>query len=450
MITYAEIRDKSLQERINMAATYYDRNEYANAETVLTYILDTDPFNKAAMSIMASIYLAQDRYGMAEIMFRAALAAWPESNNMLIGLGSSIRNPERYAESIEYLDMALRQDPENTIALTNKACMLNEIGEYDKAIELAEKSLEIKDFDETPALIDCLALASLGREDFGRGFELNRQSLGIKFRKEIVYGNEERWEGEEDKIVVVYGEQGLGDEIFYGSCIPDAIDHCKHVIIDCDPRLEGLFKRSFPKASVYGTRRQAAPWLNQHQWDARCAIADLPAFFRKSKEDFPGKPFLKADPVRVKQWAATFEGKPKIGIALKGGNKYTNRLDRTIPLETFRPLTEYGDLVSLEYSKMDYGDFPIEVYDWAMMSEDYDDVAAVVANLDYVVTTCTSVVHLAGALGIPCYVLRNKFYSWRYAHDMPWYDSVHIIHCDGNWEEGMNQVIEHIKERKAA
>ena len=61
---------------------------------------------------------------------------------------------------------------------------------------------------------------------------------------------------------IIYGEQGLGDEIFYGSMIEDAIKDCKKVIIDCDPRLESLFRRSFPKAYVYGTRGQAANWMD--------------------------------------------------------------------------------------------------------------------------------------------------------------------------------------------
>jgi len=451
MIRFQELADKSNYERVSIASEFYDRGDSANCEKVISYILDSDSINPGALGILGAMYISQDRYGMAEMVYRYGVALYPELKSMWIGLGTSIRNPERSKEAITILGDMLVDSPESTAALTNLASMYIEIGDYKKAIELAEKALSIKEDDgNSTAATDIVALASLGLEDFEKGFRLNRESLGLKFRKEIVYGDEERWEGEKDKIVVIYGEQGLGDEIFYGSVIPDAIKDCKKVIIDCDPRLEGLFKRSFPDAFVYGTRRKSASWLYSHEWDARCAVADLPAFYRKKIEDFPGKPFLKADPVRMEQWKETFGNKRKIGIAFRGGSKFTNRKLRTVPLEAFEPLREHGDLVSLEYSDFDYGDFEIERYDWATQSVDYDNVAALVSQLDYVVTSCTSIVHLAGALGIPCFVLRNKYYAWRYANDMPWYDSVRIIHCDGDWEEGMKEVIRLIELRQVA
>lgn len=449
-MNYEQVRDKSIEELVNMAAAYYERREYGECKGVLSYLFDSDPHNAAAIAILGAMYVCQDCYGLAEMVYRYGTALYPDLGSMWIGLGTSIRNPERAEESISILEKALEMKPDSTVALTNIASMFSEIGLYKKAIEYAEKALDMKaDGKDAYAATDAIALASLGLEDFERGFRLNQESLGVKFRKELIYGEEERWDGEKGKTVVVYGEQGLGDEIFYGSCIPDIVNDC-NVIIDCDPRLEGLFKRSFPDAHVYGTRRKAAPWLAHHEWDARCAMADLPYFYRKKKEDFHGTPFLKADPVRSSMWKDRFAGRKKIGISFRGGNKYTNRVGRTIPLECFNPLRKYGDLVSLEYSEYDYKDMPIEVYEWATCSDDYDNTAALISQLDCVVTTCTSVVHLAGALGIPCYVLRNKYYSWRYANDMPWYDSVHVIHCDGDWDTGIEQVIQMINERKAA
>lgn len=450
MITYADIRDKDHKEALSMAAALYERGDYGNCERVLSFMMDSNPLNPGVIATLGAIYVCEDRYGMAEMVYRYGVAFFPQLKSMWTGLGTAIRNPERSEECFEYLNKALEMKPDDTVAITNMAAMYNEIADYEKGLEYANKALDLKaEGQDAYAATDAVSIASLGLEDFETGFRLNRESLGVKFRKEIVYGDEEVWNGEKDSTVIVYGEQGLGDEIFYGSVIPDVIEDSKHVIIDCDPKLEGLFKRSFPKASVYGTRRKAAPWLHSHNWDYRCAIADLSAFYRKKKEDFPGTPFLKADPVRAAQWSSIFGSRNKIGIAFRGGNKFTNRNGRTIPLEAFEPLKQFGDLVSLEYSDFEYPD-DIEVYDWATQSEDYDNTAALVSQLDYVVTTCTSIVHLAGGLGIPCFVLRNKFYSWRYAHDMPWYDSVRIIDCDGDWEKGMEEVVKLIELRKVA
>ncbi len=80
-----------------------------------------------------------------------------------------------------------------------------------------------------------LAHTYLAKGEWDKGWAEWHKSLGGKFRKEWVYGDEVRWDGTKDKTLIIYGEQGLGDEIFYGSCIPDAISSSKQVYIDCDP-----------------------------------------------------------------------------------------------------------------------------------------------------------------------------------------------------------------------
>ena len=448
MISYDDLRDKSQEEKLAIAGEFYDREEYAQAELTVSALLDVNPHERGAIALLGAIYQRLDHYGMSEMVFRYGVALFPDFPPMWLGLGTAIRDPFRSEEAIKIFNHALEISPKNTVALTNLAAMYVEIGEYDKALEIAKESMKLN--PDSVSARDAVALASFGLEDFKTGWEHNKTSLGVKFRKEIVYGDEERWEGEKGKSVIIYGEQGIGDEIFYGSMIPDAIKDCKKVIIDCDPRLEGLFKRSFPKAYVYGTRGLAGSWMKNHKWDARIAAADLGSIYRNAKEDFKGEPFLKADPDRAAMWASLFGSRTKIGIGLRGGNKYTNRTSRCIPIETFRPLLEYGDLVSLEYSDFDYGKFPVESYAWATQSKDYDNVAALLSQLDYVVTTCTAVVHVAGGLGIPCFVLTPRYPGWRYAHDMPWYNSVHVIHCDGDFDEGMKEVVRLIELRKVA
>src|SRR5690606_3945194 len=108
-------------------------------------------------------------------------------------------------------------------------------------------------------------------------------------RRERVYGEEERWDGSKGKVVVAYGEQGIGDEISFASCIPDFVRDCKEAVIECDSRLEGLFKRSFPEAHVYGTRfREIIDWADKHKVEGRVSFATLPKFYRNRTEHFPG------------------------------------------------------------------------------------------------------------------------------------------------------------------
>jgi ADP-heptose:LPS heptosyltransferase len=155
---------------------------------------------------------------------------------------------------------------------------------------------------------------------------------------------------------------------------------------------------------------------------------------------------LKACPVRRSQWRHTLDqlsNKPKIGIAWHGGGKLTARENRSIPVETFRELAEYGDLINLEYDLQDTKDMQIYTFDFATITSDYDDTAALVVELDYVVTVCTAMVHLCGGLGVPCHVLVPEKPSWRYAYDdMIWYDSVTLHHNKGDWKALIHEVIE--------
>jgi hypothetical protein len=100
------------------------------------------------------------------------------------------------------------------------------------------------------------AYCRLAKKDWRSGFEGYRHTLRTKWRKEWTYGDSVEWSGEPDAVVMVTGEQGLGDEIMAASVVPDAARTCKTFILDCDHRLGRLFKRSFPNVLV--TPRGAA------------------------------------------------------------------------------------------------------------------------------------------------------------------------------------------------
>lgn len=246
----------------------------------------------------------------------------------------------------------------------------------------------------------------------------------------------------------------MGDEISFASMVPDAIEACRKVIIDCDPRLAGLFARSFPQAAVYGTRKHKAHdcsmWNKADRaFDASLPIGQVGEYFRTSEDSFPGTPYLVADPDRVTMWKALFaeKRKPVIGIAWNGGIPKTGQRFKKWTLEQMLPVFRSIDAhwVSLEYKpaghdieafKRAHPDIDIKEYPHATLTTDYDNTAAMVKALDLVFCTQTAVAHLGGALGVPTIVCVPPISQWRYGGDgdsIPWYRSVKVKR-GGNWD----------------
>lgn len=441
MVNYNDIKDCSLEELIKLAQGYMQAEVFDDAERILCEALDIDPGNPHCLFMLAKIYSKMERKGLAETLARRALERSPERSELWGTVGKCIDPYRDATEAKKYLKKAIELNPKNEAALVNMSntCTLN--GEFEKGKEWAERVLKVQ--PNSIAGHDNLGMACLALGEWGKGWDNVEWALGHGYRPETQFGEEDRWDGSKGKSIICYALQGLGDEILYGSCIPDLIKDSKHVIVECDERLEGLFQRSFKKAKVYGTRRKTAKWPNEHTWDARVALDTLPRFYRREKEDFPGKPFLVADPDRRLQWRALLDSisdRPKIGIAWTGGGKLTARTRRSVDVKLFESLLQIGDLIDLEYTKHDHKGMKIYQWDHATQTKDYDDTAALVAELDAVVTVCTAIVHLSGGLGKECHVLVPEIPSWRYAQDLPWYDSVKLHRNKGSWEDVMKEI----------
>jgi len=256
---------------------------------------------------------------------------------------------------------------------------------------------------------------------------------------------EKEWMGETGKTVVIYREQGLGDEILYASCIKEAAGISKKVILDVDKRLVGLFSRSFPQVDVYGTgHSRDLTWAKDYAIEYSAPIGRIPGFFRRKDADFTGEAYLTACPLRKVAFRALLDslgdGK-KVGIAWTGGKRSdsTTISDsdyRSLALDEIKPLLrKENHYISLEYKPSDdvkKSGLPIHEWPWITQSMDYDDTAALVDELDYIIAVPTTVVHLAGALGKPCYCLTPEFPNWRFGMkgEMLWHKSVKLFRGD--------------------
>jgi ADP-heptose:LPS heptosyltransferase len=195
----------------------------------------------------------------------------------------------------------------------------------------------------------------------------------------------------------------------------------------------------------------ANDWVNhlEPRPDYQVPIGSLPLHFRRRAEDVPTRAYLVADERKVAAWKSRLEALgpgPKIGLSWRGGVGHTGKARRSLTLEQLRPIfgTAGAHFVNLQYTdaQAELGELrkrhAITVHHWQEAIDDYDETAALVCALDRVVTVCTSIVHLTGALGRPAIVMVPFGSDWRYGAEgsrMLWYPSVHLVRqaAIGEW-----------------
>lgn len=250
---------------------------------------------------------------------------------------------------------------------------------------------------------------------------------GWEFRsdwsKSLLLLNLPLWKGEKSQITVL-GEQGLGDEIAYASCLPDLIRYVEKVTFECLPRLIPVFEGAF---GIECVPRQN---LTVHRKGTVAALGDLPRFFRKSRESFPGTPYLSGgNQTYWTQWLERQGPPPYIGIAWKGRQGELNPNDLQVE----------GTLIDLQY-----GEDPVFIQPPLDPIEEFAEQINLISVLDKVISPPMSVIHVSGALGIPCDVilppLTEDYFDtqdrldWAFGKTCPWYKSITIYRSLHAWQ----------------
>jgi tetratricopeptide (TPR) repeat protein len=419
--------------------------------------LNEFPDDPAMMYMAGRTMLEAHRPGLAKPLFEKCVRLNPKIPESWIGYGKALTDTWdlEHAEDAFRMALQLSNGKDQKHALANLGLTKLLRGRPDDAMELCHKALHYQKDDIDIAYN--LGCAHLMKREWSVGWKLYESALGIhESRRERIFNDpdEGRWDGSKNKTVVAYGEQGIGDEISFASCIPDLIRDSKKVVIECDHRLEGLFKRSFPLADVYGTRYRVADWALNYKFDGRVSFGSLPKFYRNKESAFPGTPYLTADPERRTQWKALLQSLPgkKIGVAWTGGLPMNGKVSRSVKLEDLLPILKTSNsFISLEYRDptKELREFQekhgIKIHEWgrATRTLDYDDTAALIAELDLVISVTTATVHAAGALGVPCWVLVPKNPNWQFPEgSMPWYRSVKQYRKKASWSGVVHQMRE--------
>ena len=429
-----------------------------------------------------------------------ALRLGGESAEVMTALGAAYRALDEPQQAIHYFLRALDAPGKapRVARLRNCGILFQELGQVENALPMFEQAVAHKP-DDPDLLID-LALLSFDTADFGSARSHVRRALDIdpnnarahvvravdrladgdyangwpEYEWRYATGNFEgrlpdarrRWTRDVGSgSVCVTWEQGLGDQIMFASCLPDLAACASRCVIECDERLVRLFRRSFPALEV-----RAASGSEKHGSDVELAACDweiamgsLPGIFRRTAGEFPQRRgrYLHADPARVDYWRHRLQALgpgPAIGLSWRGGLPRSRRSMRSIEPEDFAgalPATN-AVLVSLQYGDVDADIARIaaasgrQIYHWPEVIRDYDETAALVTALDLVLSVCTSIVHLAGALGSTAWVLVPEIAEWRYGRSgqqMVWYEVVRMFRQPalGQWQPVIRQIRESLQ-----
>jgi len=415
-------------------------------------MLDDDWDNPIVLFKLGFVFMQSKGYGLSYQLFKRAADIVPGEASIWHNIGKLFHEVQQEEKAEEFFRKALKCKPDYVNALEGLSMTSVNRSDYGMAIQYANRALA-EDPDATVAKVN-RGMAYLGLKRWREGWRDYNANVGEdKNRKEIIHGEEVRWDGSKGQDVLVYGEQGIGDEISFASVLPDIIRDSKSVTLECDARLEGVFRRSFPTVDVRGTRyKKHAEWRGSKKFDARVAIGELPQFYRNKDEDFHGNPYLVPNPQLAIQWRALLDSlgsKPKIGITWTGGLPHTGQRKRSVTLDTYGLLFKSfdADWISLQYKEPEvasaeakYG-VKIHDFEWGTRVADYDHTVALISQLDLVISVCTTVVHAAGGLGKECWCLVPAHPMWRYLQDgewFPWARSVTMYRQKGReWPVGI-------------
>lgn len=308
-------------------------------------------------------------------------------------------------------DAVIKRDPDNIEANYNKALMLLSIGEFAEGWKLFDWRLKVPN--------------SIFSYDW----------FPVK-----------RWDGKDisGKHVLVWLEQGVGDQIMGASMIAELAEKAASVILMADRRFAPLFRRSFPENVTFYRFGDKIPDRMQ-KWDFDCQLSmtELGQMFRRTFDEFPGKPFLKPDPEKVAALRKKYKGYsdvPLVGFSWMSANVKYGAL-KSIPPDEYIRLFEHK---TVQFVSLQYGDNPIDMKILRDKGAQFyvdqsidplislDDSAAQIAAMDLVISVSNSTVHLAGAMGIPTLAMipvgHGRVWYWFTGMDRSvWYPSVSLI-----------------------
>jgi len=437
----------------NLGNTLKEQEHLAEAESCYRRALALRPAFPEALFNLGNIAKDQERPDEAIACFRGAIAHRPDYPAAYNNLAYALKEQGRSDEAIDCYRTALALRPDFPEAHSNIGTMLQEQGKLDEALESYRKAIELRPDDATAH--NNLGILLLLRGEMAEGWReyewrwrtpqmLNR---GRAFARP-------QWRGEEaaGKTLLLHAEQGFGDTLQFCRYATLAAELGLRVVMEVPRPLLRLLR------SVQGVDQIVARGDDLPDFDLQCPMLSMPLALGTTVATIPASPcYLRADPALVAAWrtrlAARGDGRKRIGLVW-AGNPRSHAPDlaaidrrRSIAPDLLAPLL---GLPGLEFFTLQKDGPPaparFALTDHMAEMNDFADTAALIANLDLVISVDTAVAHLAAALGVPVWVLDRFDSCWRWLvgrRDSPWYPTLRIYRQPGpgNWGAVLADVV---------
>ena len=387
-------------------------------------------------------------FAAATAAHEKAIELKPDSAEAHNNLGNDLLSLGRLDEAADKFKHAALLRPGYRDALCNLGNVFLAQNRTDEAIDAyrrasADTAFPDAEYNE--------ALALLLKGDFTHGLPKyeNRwvsKSSGLQPRNY----SQPRWQGENitGRTILLHSEQGLGDTLQFIRYVPLVAQRGAKIILCVQTPLKNLLA-GLPGVDRVQTNQDSLP-----PFDFHCSLLSLPLVFGTEVATIPAAvPYIAANPEKAALWRekfATARGL-KVGIVCSGNPKHKNDHNRSLPLSIFAPLAILtgGPLYVLQ-KELKPADATTLVDSTAFIDlsdalSDFTDTAAIISNLDLVISVDTSVVHLAGALGKPVWTLLPYTPDWRWMlsrEDSPWYPTMRLLRqpTPGNWTSVIDQI----------
>jgi hypothetical protein len=425
-------------EVFTIAHEYLDAGRLDAAERMIGHVLSVLPNHPDALQTKGLILFRRNRIAEAAALMERSIAEGGGKASYYRNLSEVYRLQCRLDEALALARRAVSLDPADPLGPFNLAMVLFDRMEVDACIAAAKHALDLR--GNLPQAHMKLGQALLLKGEMAQGWEEYEWRYQIPGAQPLMPKTERpQWDGRPlgagERLLLV-GDQGFGDVVMFARYVPWARARCAEVTVACSGEMEPVLARLFPGLELV-TR-----WDRVPPFACYCPFSGLPRLMGTRLESIPSAPsYLAAERERAKLWRARLDelvpaGMKRIAIAWAGRPTHNNDHNRSITLDTLAPLFEVEGAAFVSVQK---GPAAAQVagykgraplIDLDSRIADFEDTIAVLDAVDLLVSVDTSVVHFAGALGRPAWVMIPYAPDWRWLigrDDSPWYPSLRLF-----------------------